>query len=185
MGNFRDNRSGGGRSFGRRSFDGDRSSDRQMFKTTCSNCSKECEVPFQPSGRKPVYCNDCFRTMGGSDSRRTDDRSSRRSNFDNGGRGSSQPQYREQFEMLNVKLDKILKLLSSDASQKQSKKAQKPVVKEVTALSESFEVEPEISQLPDEEKMIEEVQLQPEIPTIIPEKKKKIRKITPDITPVE
>ncbi|OGK44714.1 hypothetical protein A2957_00050 [Candidatus Roizmanbacteria bacterium RIFCSPLOWO2_01_FULL_38_11] len=87
--------------------------------------------------------------------------------------------------MLNVKLDKILKLLSSDASQKQSKKAQKPVVKEVTALSESFEVEPEISQLPDEEKMIEEVQLQPEIPTIIPEKKKKIRKITPDITPVE
>ena len=177
MGNFRDNRSGGGRSFGRRSFDGDRGGDRQMFKTTCSNCSKECEVPFQPSGRKPVYCNDCFRTMGGSDTRRTDDRSSRRSNFDNGGRGSSQPQYREQFEMLNVKLDKILKLLSSDASQKQSKKAPKPIVEEATSL--------EVSQLPDEEKMVEEVQLEPEIPTIIPEKKKKIRKITPDITPVE
>lgn len=108
----RDNRSGGRREFGRRSFNDDRAGDRQMFKTICSNCGKDCEVPFKPSGSKPVYCRDCFRTMGGSDSRRTDDKGLRKPNFDNGGRGSNQPQYREQFETLNTKLDTILKLLN-------------------------------------------------------------------------
>jgi len=118
----RDSRSGGGgpasrqggRNFGRRSFDGGGGQDRQMFKTTCSNCGKECEVPFKPTGSKPVYCRDCFRTMG-PDSRHTDDRGSRKPNFDNGG-GLAQPQYREQFETLNAKLDKILKLLNPESS---------------------------------------------------------------------
>ncbi len=33
---------------------------REMHKTTCSECKKECEVPFKPSGDRPVYCKDCF-----------------------------------------------------------------------------------------------------------------------------
>ena len=33
---------------------------REMFPTTCSQCGKETEVPFQPRGDKPVYCSDCF-----------------------------------------------------------------------------------------------------------------------------
>ncbi|HLX12931.1 MAG TPA: CxxC-x17-CxxC domain-containing protein [Bacteroidota bacterium] len=33
---------------------------REMFKTTCSDCKKECEVPFKPSGDRPVYCKDCY-----------------------------------------------------------------------------------------------------------------------------
>lgn len=113
MGNFRDNRSGGGHSFGRRSFDSDRGGDKQMFKTTCAKCGKECEVPFKPNGSKPVYCNDCFRTMGGSDSKRS----------------STHPQYKEQFEALNVKLDKILRLLCQETSRKQPK-APKVLVEE-------------------------------------------------------
>jgi len=32
----------------------------QLFKTTCSQCGKSCEVPFRPTGEKPVYCNECF-----------------------------------------------------------------------------------------------------------------------------
>ena len=35
--------------------------DRQMFKATCSDCGKECEVPFEPTEGKPVRCQDCFR----------------------------------------------------------------------------------------------------------------------------
>jgi len=23
-------------------------------------CNKECEVPFKPSGDRPVYCKECF-----------------------------------------------------------------------------------------------------------------------------
>lgn len=39
----------------------DEKSDRPMFDTTCSECGQETQVPFQPSGDRPVYCNDCFR----------------------------------------------------------------------------------------------------------------------------
>ena len=33
---------------------------RQMYSTTCSSCGREAQVPFQPTGSKPVYCSDCF-----------------------------------------------------------------------------------------------------------------------------
>ncbi len=33
---------------------------REMFSATCASCGKACQVPFQPSGDKPVYCSDCF-----------------------------------------------------------------------------------------------------------------------------
>ena len=59
MGNFnRDGprRSGGSGGF-RRSFD---SVPREMHKAICSECKKECEVPFKPTEGKPVYCRDCF-----------------------------------------------------------------------------------------------------------------------------
>ena len=34
--------------------------DREMHKTICSECGKECEVPFKPTEGKPVYCKDCY-----------------------------------------------------------------------------------------------------------------------------
>ena len=33
---------------------------REFHKATCSDCNKECEVPFKPSGERPVYCKDCY-----------------------------------------------------------------------------------------------------------------------------
>ncbi len=33
---------------------------REMFKAVCSECGAECEVPFNPTEGKPVYCSDCF-----------------------------------------------------------------------------------------------------------------------------
>ena len=35
-------------------------SQRQMFPTTCSECGKDTEVPFQPREGRPVYCSDCY-----------------------------------------------------------------------------------------------------------------------------
>ncbi len=32
----------------------------ELFATTCSECSKKCEVPFKPSNDKPVFCSACF-----------------------------------------------------------------------------------------------------------------------------
>ncbi|MDO8460059.1 MAG: DNA-directed RNA polymerase [Nanoarchaeota archaeon] len=57
---FGRSRQGGGRSFGgggRSNFGGP----REMHKAVCSECKKECEVPFKPTEGKPVYCRDCFR----------------------------------------------------------------------------------------------------------------------------
>ncbi len=34
--------------------------EREMHKATCSDCGKECEVPFKPDEDRPVYCRDCF-----------------------------------------------------------------------------------------------------------------------------
>lgn len=40
-------------------------SERTMTQVTCANCGKETEVPFVPRGDRPVYCSDCFSTVGG------------------------------------------------------------------------------------------------------------------------
>lgn len=37
---------------------------KQMHKATCSECKKECEVPFKPREDRPVYCKDCFSKRG-------------------------------------------------------------------------------------------------------------------------
>jgi CxxC-x17-CxxC domain-containing protein len=45
-----ENKFGGGRSFG----------PREMHKAKCSDCGKDCEVPFKPTEGKPVYCRECY-----------------------------------------------------------------------------------------------------------------------------
>ncbi len=111
MGNFgRDSRgrSGGGRSFGGdrgrsgggRSFGGDRGRGRsfgrdgttEMFDATCDKCGKRCQVPFRPTGSKPVLCDNCF--------------DAKKHGSSAGGVSS------EQFDQINAKLDKILQVLS-------------------------------------------------------------------------
>lgn len=36
---------------------------REMFAAVCASCGKDCQVPFQPTGEKPVYCSDCFQSQ--------------------------------------------------------------------------------------------------------------------------
>lgn len=64
----------GDKKFGQTSFKrkpkrDDHSGERlEMFKATCSGCGKSCEVPFRPSGDKPVYCRECFASKRDSQS---------------------------------------------------------------------------------------------------------------------
>lgn len=37
---------------------------RGMYKATCADCGKDCEVPFKPTEGRPVYCRDCYRKHG-------------------------------------------------------------------------------------------------------------------------
>jgi CxxC-x17-CxxC domain-containing protein len=119
MGNFnRDDRSAGGyrsgfsrggsQGFsrgGRSSFGGGRGEDREMFTATCSNCGKECQVPFRPTNGKPVYCSDCFEKMGGRDRQSSD-----RPRFEDRSR-APQAQGGPDLSAINAKLDKILNIL--------------------------------------------------------------------------
>lgn len=50
--------------------------ERVLHKAICADCKKECEVPFKPSGERPVYCKECFskRRAVGPFKRRPDNR---------------------------------------------------------------------------------------------------------------
>ena len=58
-------REGGGGGYGSYSGGGGSRGPREMFTATCSSCGNEAQVPFQPSGDKPVYCSSCFQQRGG------------------------------------------------------------------------------------------------------------------------
>lgn len=36
----------------------------QMFEAVCGKCGNDCEVPFRPTGDRPVFCNNCFKSQG-------------------------------------------------------------------------------------------------------------------------
>ena len=106
---------------------------REMFKTVCSNCNKDCEVPFRPTTGKPVYCSDCFETMGGRESndRRPERPERSRSDF------SDRPQApradnSKQLEELNSKLDKIIELLTPKKEEIVVEEVKLPIVKKET-----------------------------------------------------
>lgn len=121
MGNFRErnfDRRGSGRSQGRsrRSDDRDNhgpkrfgeferrdsrgsSFEKQMFSVTCDKCGSRCDVPFKPTGNKPVYCSDCFRKNEDSGSNN----------------GSNKPdKLGKQLDEINEKLGKICEALDID-----------------------------------------------------------------------
>jgi CxxC-x17-CxxC domain-containing protein len=71
--------------------------EKRMYSARCTECGNKCEVPFRPAGGKPIYCSNCFRKG------------------DHTG-GKSTEQYKEQFEIVNAKLDTILNLLTPGVS---------------------------------------------------------------------
>ena len=101
MGNF--NKSGGGGRFdnrgGGRGFGG-RGGRPDMHRAICSECGNECEVPFKPTGDKPVYCNTCFGKGEGFKPKKTDE-------------------YKQEFDRLNTKLDRIIKALEAAGLKKE------------------------------------------------------------------
>ena len=93
--------------------------DKKMFTATCDNCGNTCEVPFRPTGEKPVYCSNCFEKMGNKhDSRRPDQRP------------QTQPDFSNQLKAIHNKLDLILStLIPAGKAPAEKKVAEKPAVK--------------------------------------------------------
>jgi len=130
MGNFR--KDSGGRFGGRGGFGGGR--DRgpvTMHQATCDKCGESCEVPFRPTGDKPVYCSACFGNKKEIGNNRGGDRSSQRdssnyrapakpdfgSNRSDISRGNND-EVKRQLEILNGKMDLLIRAIENIANTK-------------------------------------------------------------------
>lgn len=115
----------GPRMFDKRDSGGSNFSDRQMFGATCDQCGERCEVPFRPTNGKPVLCSNCFAGKNDRSPRSNENSYSRpvaSNNFD--------------FEAINSKLDRILKLLSPVTPKimhDESTEEAKVIAKEITS----------------------------------------------------
>lgn len=98
----------------------------EMFKAVCSECGKTCEVPFRPSGDKPVFCNECFGSKKGDTG--TAPRNDRGPRMDFAPKPAYAPAasagndpMHKQMEAINSKLDRLIKLMEGTAVVKPAK----------------------------------------------------------------
>lgn len=144
-------RSGGGnRGGGERRFDRD-SGPKEMHQATCAACHKSCEVPFRPTGDKPVYCRDCFMTQGGgNDAPRGGDRFQKSDRRDFAPKmtpriapqGGGNEDLKKQLEAVNAKLERLIGIMQGFSFKKEiadvtknissEKKTEKVEKKEIT-----------------------------------------------------
>jgi CxxC-x17-CxxC domain-containing protein len=127
----------GPKNFGKSGNRDSRFEDRPMFETTCAKCGNRCEVPFKPNGEKPVYCKDCFGASKGESF------GSKGNNPFSKTFGSGKPdRSNENFEKLNAKLERILKLLEALGQKKEPAKefVKKEVMKEAAKEAPKREV---------------------------------------------
>lgn len=113
-----DDKKFGPRDTGTRTF---RSRDQErpkMYKATCGQCGNMCEVPFKPTGTRPVLCDVCFKGESARTSRSdrpdrapySDRRAPRGESSSYRSRGTDQQG--DELKKINAKLDAILRLLS-------------------------------------------------------------------------
>ena len=98
---------------------GGRGSDFELTEVICDKCGRKCDVPFKPTGGKPIYCRTCFRENSLSESKDSSKSFSKKRFDDNfesktsnrfESRGQSSPDA-EELQKINRKLDKIMKAL--------------------------------------------------------------------------
>ncbi|MFC1624341.1 CxxC-x17-CxxC domain-containing protein [Candidatus Omnitrophota bacterium] len=73
--------------------------ERTYTQVICVDCNKECEVPFKPSGDRPVYCKECFsRRKGGNSFNANRDKRPEERDFPRGGRRSDKTRFEKKQE---------------------------------------------------------------------------------------
>lgn len=89
----RDSGGRGGNRFGGRDSGGRDFGKPSMFEARCDECGKHCEVPFKPSGDRPIFCSSCFQSKGDND--RGGDRRESRDRSDRFGGREERPRFEE------------------------------------------------------------------------------------------
>ena len=91
---------------------------RPMYAVVCFDCGKDTEIPFKPSGDRPVYCKECFAKRRAGSTTKT---------------GEAKPQMASSYEPMpsvNVSLKPAPTV--SNAASSASKKKSAPVKKAAT-----------------------------------------------------
>lgn len=99
-----------------------------MHQAVCDQCGKPCEVPFRPTGDRPVYCNACFENKRETGNNRGGDKFPQKSydgyrapvkpNFGSDiGKGSND-ELKKQLETLNLKMDRLVRAIEAMAGVK-------------------------------------------------------------------
>jgi len=94
---------------------------KRLHPATCSVCGADCQVPFVPSGDRPVYCRDCFHKQeGGSGGRGAfgrEDRAPRRPAPFRRPEAAGTGNLDRELEQINRKLDRILEALEGEGEE--------------------------------------------------------------------
>ena len=114
------------------------SSRPSMHRAICAECGDSCEVPFKPTGDRPVYCSNCFGKQGGGSSRpnRRGDSRNRRSHSDDRNMYDA-GEVAQEIKKLHVKIDELIKILTPPTKKTANKTAVKEVVKKKPAKERS------------------------------------------------
>ena len=130
---------GGGQGGNKKSFGGKKpfsqGGQKELFDAVCATCGKACQVPFKPSGDRPVYCRDCF--GGKKDAPRDGAR-----NFEVRGAAPMRlpntpksqgdvrfEEFKRQIDAVHNKLDVIVKMIEDLSQRKTATKVDKPAKK--------------------------------------------------------
>lgn len=96
---FGGNRGGGDRG----GFGGERR-EVEMHEAICGECGNTCQVPFRPSGDKPVFCNDCFASKR---SDRGEERGSKERYISTPRQDKSYSENKINFDEMKIRLENI------------------------------------------------------------------------------
>lgn len=161
----RDDRRGGGGNYGRRDSGGGNYNNRppmELHHAVCATCGKDCEVPFRPTGDRPVYCRDCFAKQGGRSENggrgnyeRNDNSPKPSYNNNNDHRDNSpapRPQNNQQMDMISAKLDQIINLLSQNQAKPEKVKEEVVIVEAPSIAKASKDMPLEVAKAPAKKK---------------------------------
>ncbi len=110
-GGRRDSRRGAG-GFGGGRRDGGRP---DMHSAVCDECNQDCEVPFRPTGNKPIFCSRCFEKQGGGNKpNRFGGGRDRKPSFNDSKPNQDNKEILKGIKTLNYKLDELIKALNQE-----------------------------------------------------------------------
>ncbi len=108
-------------------------------RAVCAECGKDCEVPFKPSGDKPVYCSSCFENV--DPNRENRDTRDSKGSYEKSKNSFDMSLINDQLISVNTKLEKLIKILTpvkEDIDKEKEVKIDKVVAKKAVKKRKSI-----------------------------------------------